>query len=123
MDVLTKLFEERFRSPVALVQPLDERLSGSGRKLMRLTNGEVTAIGVLYGVREENVAFVEFTKHFRRQGLPVPEIYAEDLSHDAYLEEDLGDTTLFDFLSANRAGQNIASPVIEAYRKVVAVLP
>jgi aminoglycoside/choline kinase family phosphotransferase len=123
MDVLTKLFEERFRSPVVRAQPLDERLSGSGRKLMRLTNGKVTAIGVLYGVREENAAFLEFSKYFRRQGLPVPEIYAEDLSHDAYLEEDLGDTTLFDFLSANRVGQNIAPPVIESYRKVVAVLP
>src|SRR5437588_8943035 len=123
MDVLTKLFEERFRSPAARVQPLDERLSGSGRKLMRLTNGKVTAVGVLYSVREENVAFLEFSKYFRRHGLPVPEIYAEDLTNGAYLEEDLGDTTLFDFLSANRAGQNIAPPVIDAYRKVVAVLP
>jgi aminoglycoside/choline kinase family phosphotransferase len=123
MDVLTKLFEERFRSPAARVQPLDERLSGSGRKLVRLTNGKVTAVGVVYSVREENIAFLEFSKYFRRQGLPVPEIYTEDLTNGAYLEEDLGDTTLFDFLSANRAGQNIAPPVIDAYRKVVAVLP
>src|SRR5204863_5781947 len=56
-------------------------------------------------------------------GLPAPEIYAEDLSHGAYLEEDLGDTTLFEFLSQNRAGENIASQAIEAYREVVAVLP
>ena len=38
-------------------------------------------------------------------GLPVPEIYAEDLSKGAYLEEDLGDTTLFEFLSENRDGR------------------
>src|SRR5437867_12534065 len=31
--------------------------------------------------------------------------------------------TLFEFLSANRAGRNIASPVVEAYREVVAALP
>src|SRR2546429_8822450 len=123
MDVLTKLFEERFRSPAARVLPLDERLSGSGRKLMRLTNGKVTAVGVLYGVREENVAFLEFSKHFRRHGLPVPEIYAEDLSQGAYLEEDLGDTTLFEFLSKNRTGESIAAQAVEAYRTVVAVLP
>lgn len=123
MDLLTKLFEERFRSPVARVQPLEERLSGSGRKLMRLTNGKINAIGVLYGVKEENIAFLEFSKYFRRHGLPVPEIYAEDLSNGAYLEEDLGDTTLFEFLSANRAGENIAPAVVEAYRKVVGVLP
>ena len=123
MDVLTKLFEQRFHSPVVQVQPLDGHLSGSGRKLTRLTNGKVSAIGVLYNVREENGAFLEFSRYFRRHGLPVPEIYGEDLEHDAYLEEDLGDTTLFEFLSANRDGAKIAGPVIEAYRKVVTVLP
>ncbi len=58
-------------------------------------------------MREENVAFLEFSRHFRRHGLPVPEIYAEDLDHGAYLEEDLGDTTLFDFLSQNRNGARL----------------
>src|SRR5205807_10665668 len=77
----------------------------------------------LYGVREENLAFLEFSRHFRRHGLPVPEIYAEDLQHGAYLEEDLGDASLFEFLSNHRAGDEIAPEVIEAYRKVVAVLP
>jgi aminoglycoside/choline kinase family phosphotransferase len=108
---------------VTRVQPLQGELGGSGRKIIRLSSGNNSAIGVLYGVREENVAFLEFSKHFRRRGLPVPEIYGEDLSQGAYLEEDLGDTTLFEFLSKNRQGQNIAAPVVEAYRKVVAVLP
>src|SRR5246127_2833674 len=123
MDVLNRLFEEHFRSPVTRVQPLQGELGGSGRKIIRLSGENQSAIGVLYGVREENVAFLEFSKHFRRRGLPVPEIYAEDLAQGAYLEEDLGDTTLFEFLSKNRTGENIASQVVEAYRKVVAVLP
>jgi aminoglycoside/choline kinase family phosphotransferase len=66
---------------------------------------------------------VEFSRHFRKHGLPVPEIYADDLDHGAYLEEDLGDLTLFEFLSANRAGEQLQSPVIDAYRKVVDLLP
>jgi aminoglycoside/choline kinase family phosphotransferase len=123
MEVLKKLFEQHFHSPVARVQPLKGHLGGSGRNIMRLSNEKVSAIGVLYDVREENIAFLEFSKYFRRHGLPVPEIYGEDLSHGAYLEEDLGDITLFEYLSANRAGEKIAAPVIEAYRKVVAVLP
>jgi aminoglycoside/choline kinase family phosphotransferase len=123
MDVLNKLFEQRFHSPADQVQPLDSHLSGSGRQLVRLTNGKIKAIGVLYNVREENVAFLEFSKYFRRHSLPVPEIYASDLDQGAYLEEDLGETTLFEFLSANRTGQNIAAPAVEAYRKVIAVLP
>src|SRR5205823_4176186 len=59
----------------------------------------------------------------RRRGLPVPEIYGEDLSQGAYLEEDLGDLTLFDFLSQNRNGENIAASVVEAYRRVLEILP
>src|SRR2546422_10376219 len=122
MDVLKQLFEQHFHSPVELTQPLQGELGASGRKIIRLASEKLSAIGILYGVREENVAFLEFSKHFRRHGLPVPEIYAEDLSRGAYLEEDLGDTTLFEFLSKNRSGENIAPKVIETYRKVVAGL-
>jgi aminoglycoside/choline kinase family phosphotransferase len=98
-------------------------LGGSGRKIIRLSGEKSSAIGILYDVREENVAFLEFSRHFRRHGLPVPEIYAEDLDHGAYLEEDLGGTTLFEFLSKNRTAEKIAPQVVEAYRKVIAVLP
>ncbi len=100
MDVLKRLFEQHFRLPAEQVQPLQGQLGGSGRVIVRLTGGGISAIGILYPVREENVAFLEFSRHFRRHGLPVPEIYAEDLSQGAYLEEDLGDTTLFEFLGA-----------------------
>jgi aminoglycoside/choline kinase family phosphotransferase len=123
MDVLNKLFEVHFGCPVERVRPLQGQLGGSGRNILRLESGRLSAIGVLYGVREENIAFLEFSKHFRRHGLPVPQIYAEDLDHGAYLEEDLGGTTLFEFLSANRSGKNIGSQVVEAYQQAVAVLP
>src|SRR5579859_5867722 len=123
MDVLNQLFEQHFQFPVERVQSVQGELGGSGRKIMRLSGRGVSAIGILYDVREENAAFLEFSRHFRRHGLPVPEIYAEDLGHGAYLEEDLGDTSLFEFLSQNRSGENIAPAVVEAYRKVVAVLP
>jgi aminoglycoside/choline kinase family phosphotransferase len=123
IDVLKKLFEQHFHTPPARVQPLQGELGGSGRKIIRLSDDKATAVGIIYSGREENAAFLAFTKHFRRHGLPVPEIYAEDLDHSAYLEEDLGDTTLFEFLSQNRSGETIAPAVVEAYRKVVAVLP
>ncbi len=122
MEVLKKLFERHFHTAVERVQPLQEQLGGSGRKIIRLSSEKISAIGILYDVREENVAFLEFSRHFRQHGLPVPEIYAEDLNQGAYLEEDLGDTTLFEFLSDHREGA-IAPEAVAAYRKVVAVLP
>jgi aminoglycoside/choline kinase family phosphotransferase len=123
MDVLKQLFEQHFRTPVERVEQVQGALGGSGRVIVRLTGGSVRAIGILYNVREENKAFLEFSRHFRKHGLPVPEIYAEDLDHGAYLEEDLGNLALFDFLSRNRTGEKIAPAVVEAYRKVVATLP
>jgi aminoglycoside/choline kinase family phosphotransferase len=123
MEILKKLFEQHFHAPVERVQPLQGELGGSGRKIIRLSGEKQSAIGILYNVREENVAFLEFSRHFRRHGLPVPEIYGEDLSQGAYLEEDLGNTTLFEYLSDHRNGAIIAPEAVAAYRKVVAVLP
>jgi aminoglycoside/choline kinase family phosphotransferase len=123
MDVLRKLFEQHFRAQPERIQPLQGQLGGSGRRIVRLADDKRSAIGVLHDVREENVAFLEFSRHFRRLDLPVPEIYAEDLAHGAYLEEDLGNTTLFEFLATHRDGESVAPEAVEAYRKVIAELP
>jgi aminoglycoside/choline kinase family phosphotransferase len=123
MKILEQLFERRFHAPAARVEPLQGQLGGSGRKIVRLQDGVHRAIGILHEGREENVAFLEFSRHFRKHGLPVPEIYAEDLSQGAYLEEDLGDTTLFEFLSTHREGANLAPEAVAAYREVVEILP
>ncbi|HET9307021.1 MAG TPA: phosphotransferase enzyme family protein, partial [Candidatus Sulfotelmatobacter sp.] len=123
MDVLKNLFEQHFHFPVERVQPVQGELGGSGRKIVRLSGSGISAIGILYSVREENAAFLEFSRHFRKHGLPVPEIYAEDLDHGAYVEEDLGDTSLFELLSKNRKGASIGPQVVEAYRKAIATLP
>jgi aminoglycoside/choline kinase family phosphotransferase len=124
MEVLKKLFEQHFHVSVERAERLQGQLGGSGRKIIRLGGGKNNAIGILYDVHEENVAFLEFSRHFRRHGLPVPEIYAEDLSEGAYLEEDLGGVTLFEFLSTHRDGSaTIAPEAVAAYEKVVALLP
>ncbi len=123
MDPLPRLFEQHFHTAPETILPLQGELGGSGRAILRLTAGPHTAIGILYPVREENVAFLEFSRHFRRHNLPVPAIYGEDVAHNAYLEEDLGDLTLYEFLSTNRQADTIAPAVVEAYKKVVATLP
>ena len=98
---LADLFTHRFGAPPGEVSPLPAH--GSDRKLFRLSARDGrTAIGVEHGDREENAAFVGFSRHFRAAGLPVPEIYGEDPAAGVYLEEDLGDTTLFDLLQKER---------------------
>src|SRR5260370_35012089 len=103
LDILKNLFEQHFQPPPERIVPLQGELGGSGRKIIRPSNEKHRAIGILYAVREENAAFLEFSKHFRRHGLPLPQIYAEDLHHAAHLEENLRATPLFEFLSTRRA--------------------
>jgi len=53
----------------------------------------------------------------------VPEIYAADQAQGVYLEEDLGSTTLFEYLSAERQEADLPEPVLAAYKKVLECLP
>lgn len=52
---------------------------GSAREYYRLVSNTHTAIGAYNDDRAENKAFLEFSRHFFKTGLPVPEIYAEEL--------------------------------------------
>jgi aminoglycoside/choline kinase family phosphotransferase len=119
---LTQLFESRFGEKVSSITPM--KTHGSDRKLYRILSDKRSVIGVENADRAENIAFLEFSRHFRNQGLPVPEIYVEDLQADIYLEEDLGDTTLFDFLMQHRTKQDDFPQGIKVlYEKVVRILP
>jgi aminoglycoside/choline kinase family phosphotransferase len=123
MEILRQLFARHFGSEPESTTALQGELGGSGRRILRLRSASASAIGVLHDGREENVAFLSFSRHFRALGLPVPEIYAEDLARGAYLQQDLGDTTLYQFLQANRDGKALSPTAISAYRKVVEMLP
>ena len=120
-QALTVLFQSRFGEPVERVRPL--KGDASDRKLFRLESASRTAVGVVNPDVRENRAFLEFSRHFRKHGLPVPEIYAEDLDRGIYLEEDLGEMTLFQFLTVNRVKDELSRETLDLYRKAVELLP
>ena len=96
---------------------------GSYRTYYRLQSSGKSAIGAHNADKAENVAFLSFSKHFNKSGLPVPEIYGEDRENDVYLEQDLGDETLFSFLSKERESNGFSEKIVTAYEKVVENLP
>ncbi len=111
------------RAPLSVL-PL--AADGSSRKMSRLVGEDhQTVIGVVGPDAEENRAFLSYSATFRSLGLPVPEIYAVDETSGVYLEEDLGDTTLFEALATARAeaGGRFPESVLPAYRRVVEILP
>jgi aminoglycoside/choline kinase family phosphotransferase len=98
--------------------------SGSYRHYYRLKGPSKTAIGVFHEDLKENAAFISFTKHFTELGLPVPDILMEADDPGIYLISDLGDLTLFDFLTRARKDDTDFPPEVDnIYRKVIAWLP
>ncbi len=96
--------------------------SGSSREYYRITGAKQTAIGAINLDREENEAFIEFSRHFHSLGLAVPEIYLVDLDNHAYLQEDLGDITLFDYIFEVRDNGNFPTELKEVYKLVLTEL-
>jgi aminoglycoside/choline kinase family phosphotransferase len=122
---LIGLFEELHgHRPEAI---LEIAADGSTRQYFRLVLGDdKTAVGAIGPDHEENRAFLAFARAFREAGLPVPEIYAEDREAGVWLEEDLGDTTLFQALTAARVecGEGeFPEEAEELFRKALSVLP
>ncbi len=119
---LQTLFEQHFGEAAKSIKPVDAH--GSNRKRYRLRGKEHVAIGVENDDHAENTAFLEFSKHFGRLNLPVPQIYAENLDLNIYLEEDLGEDTLFDLMGKLRPNKNEFPPELEhLYTRVVEMLP
>lgn len=120
-EALKDLFKNRFSEEPTKIFAL--KSEGSDRKIYRIDSAKRTVVGVANSDLPENKAFLEFSKHLRASGIPAPEIYAQDNEKGIYLEEDLGDLTLFKFLSQNRKGSEIVPSVMEAYKQVVRFLP
>lgn len=98
--------------------------SGSYRRYYRITGHSGTAIGVFHDDKRENSAFISFTNHFVKAGLPVPEIYAESQNENIYLIRDLGDLTLFGYLISVKNNEIDFPPELTSiYREVIEWLP
>jgi len=97
---LIHLFEKFSGQSPESVLPLP--LSGSNRRYFRLQNGQTSVIGAFNPDAKENLAYTSFTSHFLAKGLPVPKLLTTDLAQGIYLIQDLGDTTLFEFVKTSK---------------------
>lgn len=118
--LLVNMFErwagEPSRSFVALPP------SGSYREYYRISGNSKSAIGVFNTDIKENDAFLTFSSNFRAAGLNVPEIYAVDIHNYVYLQQDLGDITLYAFLQGVRKGSEFPPELLSFYKKTLSAL-
>lgn len=120
-DQLINLFESHFREEVTFFEQLPA--SGSYREYARLKSENHQVIGAYNHDVKENRAFLEFSGHFRNKNIPVPEIYTVSADERTYLQEDLGNMTLFDYLSKTRETEGFSLKIVDEYKKVLKELP
>ena len=96
--------------------------SGSNRRYFRL-KGTPTLIGVSGESVEENRAFLYMAEHFRGKGLPVPEVFIRSEDDIYYLQEDLGDTLLFNAIEKGRKTSVFDEEEKQLLRKTMRLLP
>lgn len=96
--------------------------SGSNRRYFRLI-GNPTLIGVSGESHEENLAFLYMADHFKRKGLPVPTVYIKSDDDMFYLQEDLGDTLLFNAIEKGRKTSVFGEEEKQLLRKTMRLLP
>lgn len=93
--------------------------SGSERIYFRLSDAEGDAIGAYNPGREENDAFVGFTKHFITKGIRVPEVFIYYPEEKIYFLEDLGDTNLFTWLALRPAEKRFDNETENLMKEIV----
>lgn len=96
--------------------------AGSNRQYFRIY-GEPTLIGVCGTSVEENRAFIYMSRHFAAKGLPVPRICTVSEEESCYLQEDLGDTLLFDAIAEGRKSRLFGAEETKLLKQTIRLLP
>ncbi len=120
-EELRKLYQSYTGSPAEEITELPS--SGSNRRYFPRIKGPETLIGVSGTSIEENEAFIYMAKTFPGKGLPVPQVYASSDDHSFYIQEDLGDTLLFNAIEKGRKSSVFDEEERRLLHKTITKLP
>lgn len=122
---MDKRLEQLFRDVTGTSPETAVRLTpaGSNRIYYRLTGAGRTLVGTEGTSDSENCAFLSIGQHLYSKGLPVPEILAMTDDGMCYLQEDLGDASVFETLKADREAGVYRKESVELLEEVIRALP
>ncbi|KXO15298.1 RapZ C-terminal domain-containing protein [Prevotella bivia] len=123
MEKLTALYEQWAGHTPTHTEKLPG--AGSNRSYYRFTDkAGKTVIGVIGTSRDENHAFIYLSEHFTERKLPVPRVLAVSDDELRYLQDDLGDRSLFEAIKGGReAGGRYNLKEQELLKKTIRELP
>lgn len=94
--------------------------NGSNRKYWRIAGREKCCIAAYNADVTENEAFFYYSRALKERGISVPELYAVSDDRTTYLQQDLGDTTLYLFmLDGRRQDEGRAKAGLKIYEQVL----
>ncbi len=117
MEFLKQLYSKTFGVAPDYWEALPA--SGSARQYFRLSAPkQKPAIAVYNPNSTENATFVAYSQHFLKHKLNVPLIYAVDEANNGYLQQDLGNVSLLDYVLSRPQPENLKN----AYQKALSKL-
>ncbi len=94
--------------------------SGSNRIYYRMQGETRSCVCTVNQDVRENEAFFFFSKEMRQRGICVPEVYAISNDRTTYLQEDLGNVSVYSFLQSRKvSGIDITRSMKILYRKAI----
>lgn len=123
---MTSILQQLFREVSGREATSLLKLSGDGsnRSYYRISSGDdISMIGVVGTSLQENRAFTALASCLRECGIDAPEVYAVSPDGLCYVQQDLGDTTLFMRMKAAREQGVFSADDTDALCRVMEVLP
>lgn len=117
IEIVSDGYKELFNASEISIVALPK--SGSDRRYFRITDKDKSIIGAYNANPEENEAFIGFSEHFRKNHLPVPEIFGYIPEKYIYFLQDLGDTNLYTWLHKRPDISDFNSETKNLYRKIL----
>lgn len=123
-DSISSLYKAHFGAiPTSI-----NMLAGSGsNRVYYLVGGEADApahvVGTIGTDPVENRAFIALARHFKIMGLPVPTVFCESKDGMTYLQEYIGDKSLFDCIATGRRSGEFTEGELRLIEKSIRLLP
>lgn len=94
--------------------------NGSNRLYYRLEGDNKSCIAAVNKDVRENEAFFFFAEEMRKRGINVPEVYAVSEDRTTYLQQDLGNVTIYTYLSSRKTnGVDVTDQMRELYQSAI----
>ena len=121
MEQLKALFHKWAGEPCT--QCLALGANGSSRRYYRIIGDTRRCIGAIASDVRENEAFFAYSRHLHARGIRVPELYAVHDDRRRYLQQDLGDLSLYGLLyEKKQKGGGFDAQMLALYRQALADL-